>query len=300
MSGIFNSMTYQDISGVCLQRSRRQLLIPPPQRLELQESPYGKGFTQDQLSMRRKVEILKYKNASLQTNSLTKAQQFAALAKGTSQKLSAQLLQNLLAGSAPCPGDDLMPTSTAACGVPGPETVLFLDPAVPLYSYLTGVNATARIPTENDRQYITFIQDSISVSQTAATELFVLYIDNHIMAPLTAFSFSVPFTVTGVSTQNFRIKFVYVYVYYNSTLITSNDAKGTFAVPSGKTPLISTVPAVVTTLSPSSTTSYSGKLQVSDLYIYTSPGFILDIKVVILTSDVGCSILTGASGFTFS
>jgi len=287
MANIFNSMTYYDISGVCIQRSRKALLIPPPQRLELQKSPYvGAGaHSQYELDMRRKAEILKYDKGGDKVNRLTKAEQFAQLANGSSQRrnYSNQLLQGIIDGVLSCETlNSGVPTMSSSCDIPGPEFEIVLDPTVPLYNYVTNTDAYSLLPVEDTRQYITYIQTDVLVSSIAPpNELFLLYIDNKIEKPLTTFQFTVPFTIsTYPSTYPSSIVYLnpYVYAYYNSTLIATNDKNSLFV--KGVSPLMKTVPAVTVTYTKTSSGFFTGVLRVDGLSLYTSPGYVLDIKVI--------------------
>jgi len=286
MANIFNSMTYYDISGICLQRSRKATLIPPPQRLELQKSPYvgPDAHTQYALDMRRKAEILKYATMQTQTNSLTKAQRFAQLVNGSSQRrnYSSELLQGIVEGTLSCENlNNNVPTSTASCDIPGPEMMITLDPTVPLYNYVINRDPYSILPVEDTRQYITYIQTDIAISSTSPTELFVLYIDNNILNPQTTFQFTLPFTIqTTPASSTMSVIATFVYVYYNSTLLATNDTNGAYT--NGVAPLIKTVPTVLTPYSSPVLGFSTGVLSVSNLSLYTNPGYILDVKVIFL------------------
>lgn len=118
----------------CSTRKTLQLTTIP--RVELQPSPYINGITQQQLDMRRKVEILKYNSSksSSQTNSLTRNQIFSKIVSGN---------------FTPCPADSgSKRVSTTASDVPGPPMDLFEDPNIPLYNYV--LTRTYGITTSND------------------------------------------------------------------------------------------------------------------------------------------------------
>jgi hypothetical protein len=75
-------------SQICINRRNIQLNnVPPPRYDNLLTSPnlpQNGGFTQQQLDMRRKAEILTYNsNRTLKVNSLTKTQKFSLLSKNT-------------------------------------------------------------------------------------------------------------------------------------------------------------------------------------------------------------------------
>jgi len=94
-------------------------------------------FTQQQLDMRRKAEILQY-NKTSSNGKITKKQNFAGVV-GRRNQYSSYYIRNIQNGTANldefCPNDILIPTSTRRSDVPGPEIFLRYDPAVPLYNY---------------------------------------------------------------------------------------------------------------------------------------------------------------------
>ena len=109
-------MSRQDAfyTNFCLLKKEQALSnVPTPPRVELQPSPYNLGFTQEQLNMRRKYEIL----------------QLAVRGYGQYKRYSASALAQL----ATCP-EPMVPTTSS--DVPGPSMLLYKDPNVPIYNYL--------------------------------------------------------------------------------------------------------------------------------------------------------------------
>ncbi len=129
-------------------------------------------FTPEQLAMRRKAEVLQYKNNANFTGALTKAEKYSLIArrKGPNQKtygtqtqtytnpntlepkstnpnhlptkLAYNNLRQMPSSFTPkhrenCP---IIKTSTHASGVPGPEMQLFMDETVPLTNYIVRRN----------------------------------------------------------------------------------------------------------------------------------------------------------------
>jgi hypothetical protein len=113
--------------GYCAQRAYRQQQ-PAPVRTELQPSPYP-TFTEYQLNMRRKVEILKYipTNMSTQTNTETKTQYWSKIAQSNVRRKI-------------CTINDNISVPTSSSNVPGPVIDLYYDPTVPLYNYAVKVD----------------------------------------------------------------------------------------------------------------------------------------------------------------
>jgi hypothetical protein len=76
------------LTNICKQRNKRGIFNIPLPRIEISvsESPYGKGFTKEQLDMRRKAEVLKYNNnaSSTKTNNLTKSEKWSKIVNGNS------------------------------------------------------------------------------------------------------------------------------------------------------------------------------------------------------------------------
>lgn len=111
-----------------LQRQEYLEYHVPPIREELQPSPYTE-FTEYQVKMRRKAEILSYKNKADTNGSFTKSQKWANLAKNPRQlSARAKVRQN-------CPDESLFFSLSSSCDVPGPIVTLYKDPIVPLYNY---------------------------------------------------------------------------------------------------------------------------------------------------------------------
>lgn len=128
------------LSEICQQRLDAQLTNKPPPRTELQPSPYILGFTQKQLDMRRKAEILEYSavKQNTKTNKITKQQKWSHFIRNGS-RVSQSAINRIVAGEQPieeiCPDDRFIPKPTTASGIPGPIMDLVYDPNVPLYNY---------------------------------------------------------------------------------------------------------------------------------------------------------------------
>ena len=135
-------MSTQD---ACQQRKLFLQFSIPPSRLTKQ-SPYDGTVTQDQLNMRRKAEILKYKTNSSGGSSGSQKQNFARLARG-----------NYNIDKVSCTADAIRPVSTRNSNIPGPEVFLYEDPNVPLYNYFKNTNIGAIGNTENETQWNIYI-----------------------------------------------------------------------------------------------------------------------------------------------
>jgi len=285
-----------NIESVCIQTNRRALLnVPPPRFTPI--SPYPQ-YSQFQLDMRRKGEILKYKaNATnTKTNNFTKAQLYSMLVNGTSgtQYTQEQLL-DISNGIFQCDGIVMTPTSSS--DVPGPVMNLFLDPSIPLYNYAFNNRNYGIINSVDDSLWTTYTSNDILFLQNVLTELFTLYIHNNITRNYYTYSFqtSVAISIVGGPFVNnpanpipsttpiiVSISNVYLYVYYNSTLITSNDPNVVTTIQN--TPLVQNdfLPLSINVTNKTQNFSavfFSGLLNVSNLLLFTQPGFVYDVKL---------------------
>ena len=112
----------------CQQRQLRSRFNNPNPRFSL-SSPYtGTNFTQRDLDMRRKAEILQYKKNNSQSNSqLTKKELYAKAVKTTRRLVDPSCKAK---------------TSSSAAGVPGPIIDLYLDDSIPLYNFKSHLTRT--------------------------------------------------------------------------------------------------------------------------------------------------------------
>ena len=121
-----------------VQNLRRSLVFNVPGTRYTPINPYSLGYTQAQLDMRRKAEILQYnKNANGKSS---KKEKYVTAVKGSLQRrtFSNYYLKAVQTGDEQlCPSDILIPTLTTASDVPGPAMYLNYDPTVPLQLQFT-------------------------------------------------------------------------------------------------------------------------------------------------------------------
>jgi hypothetical protein len=137
------------LADLCTQRSKKQQMHIPTNRFET-ESPYTtNAYTQFDLDMRRKAEILQYSNASSsnKTNDLTKKEKWTEFANNKSTlKISKknesfynrdinlyQIFHSIRTSDNSCPNVFIKTNSTYS-DVPG-NIDLYKDNSVPLYKY---------------------------------------------------------------------------------------------------------------------------------------------------------------------
>ena len=208
-----------------LKRSRIPIISPV--RFEL-ISPYtDSNYTQKQLDMRRKVEILKYKsnNQNTKQNGTTKKQLFSKIINNPSiaSSINSKWVNNV------CDLDDItVPTSSS--NIPGPIEYLYLDPKVPLYNYNIKRNYNLYIQKDTVEWNAVINTDITNTS----TSIISLYIRDSISKKYTNYELNIPIFISLSGTNNvnsdynldfirnpvtIQITRVVLTIKYNSTVI---------------------------------------------------------------------------------
>jgi hypothetical protein len=327
-------MSVTDISfaGICEQRKRQMLYNVPQIRLML-TSPYP-THTQNQLDMRRKAEILKYSNtaSSTKTNNSTKAQKWAQLASGMSQKSSYTTLTGYepdvsgvyqqyikKIGNPSCMNDGLIPTPTSSCDVPGPISYLIHDESIPLYNYMSDKNRTyAFTQVESTNPWQMYISNDNKSASGVETKLFSLYLTSKISQYSYTYNFQIPIAIyiTGTNIaassigkpvslrdNSLNISSVSISVKYNNAQVVLQKTPSAYLSNGVRNYDLTANPAPIfnydIAFTPTSTNdnimflAYSGVLNVSNLFLYAQPGYIYDIMATFyVTTQFGNTAFT--------
>jgi hypothetical protein len=209
MSSLTTDDNTNSTCQVYKQKQQVALYNSPLIRLQMNPSPYP-SFTQFQLDMRRKTEILKYSSnqQNTKTNNFTKKQLYANLALNRNRTSTLQNTDTNLV----CNGDATKITSTTACDIPGPPINIYYDPSVPLYNYGNlennrpyailneVIDTTFNFYTKNIinyiQQYTYDFTPDISLSyQTFVSPLGSLIIGKNLQTTNYSFSLSVPISI---------------------------------------------------------------------------------------------------------
>ena len=259
--------------NACKQRKINMLFNIPPVRLEKAKSPYP-TYTSQQLNMRRKVEILKYKKNSTQGNRLTSKQTQSMIVRG-----------NYRGNTIVCSNDYLIPVKTSRSNVPGPIIELVEDKNVPLYNYVKDQFASAVEFTEPKYEWLLRITYYIDcpADLTNSTNLAMLLIKESITSQYTTFKYTtpvvyylrgtnIPFDTSGVL-LNVELNNMSANIKYGDNPILNNTSVVSFE---NQTFQIS--------LQPDSTITgdtydyyakfYAGYMTISNIYLSTYPGFV--------------------------
>jgi hypothetical protein len=263
-------------------------------------SPYPQ-FTQPQLDMRRKAEILKYKANQQNTkqNGTTKKQAFSQLVNNPNIASSLSSTANRKVCDL-----NMTPVPTSSSDIPGPIETLYLDPSVPLYNYNNNRNYNLYIQTDTDDWNI-FTYTDVETSTTDDKTIMSIYIRHGIKNDYTTFSITEPVAimVSGVNntitdydldfsrnTVTLTVTQVVFQIHYNTTpiqTITINNP--TNAQTTNKL----SVMYLNTTQSggnPFNANIFIGNLEVNDIYLYTPPNITYDINILAtVVLDTGSS-----------
>lgn len=217
-----------DITTICNQRFKQMMFTVPPQRFT-PISPYPQ-YTQAELDMRRKAEVLSYSAAksNTKTNNYTKAEKYALFVSGVTQSNSYPSLTkttssvkfiagNLFFGTSdvslttfsqtiitatakPCPNLDMIPTPTFASDVPGPIQYLHRDLTIPLYNYATNQRSYSQEPVSETNKWSTIINQNQLCYNGISTPIFSFGILNPIDKPSYNYTYTTPVALTYSAT----------------------------------------------------------------------------------------------------
>jgi len=289
-----------DIISLCAQRKKQQLLNIPPSRVEI-VSPYeNNNITKLQLDMRRKAEVLKYEQGNTKTNSFTKKQLWTQIVNGNAPPVSGSYINNntrtesLVSRVLSCNNTDLpITTPSSASGVPrdyinGINT-LYLNPTIPLYNYINPVltRSYGVINPPLDTSVIRYSNYN-NVTNNAITT--VEFTELATLAQYTLSLLNIPIAIQiygDISGTNVNIPFDSVIINSITLNVKFND---NIVTPlSVYTPIITPVndnfPVRVTNSgSPNkktfSGTVYIGNLNISNILLYASPGYMYTFELV--------------------
>lgn len=296
MSGNLSS-----IITLCAQRKKQQLFNVPPPRTEI-VSPYdNNNITKFQLDMRRKAEVLKYNQGNTKTNNLTKKQIIAQVINGRSAPVSNSYITANTNISSPvsivltCDNKNLpITTSSSASGVPNDYinkvNTLFCDPNVPLYSYINprltrsyGIINSA-FPT-SVIQYSKYTDVNTKTSSIPITTVEFTEATNNNSYTLGLSNIPLAIQITGningivnVTLDSINIDLTTLNIYYNDSLLTPNSNYEYTLYPSNNNYKVD-VSNNNNSGQTFSGTVYIGNLSISNILLYSSPGFIYDFKL---------------------
>lgn len=292
--------------NLCRQYKKYKEESPPLPRYDI-ISPYVQisdtnpnlVFTKEQLDMRRKVEILRYQNNQMnsKTNNTTKTQNWSFITGQTSH-------------TKVCRDNPYGETLTTQCDVPGPPMVLFYDPTVPLYNYISNREQIADYSSSvKVNIWDTFIYfDAEFSSKTLETCFDILY--NSTKTGKTVYSFQTPLSINLQGTKDAFLGPLYTSVHEIEVKLTNVKC----VVFYGVSPVIplSTINIQMPTFNfkvvlPAEggdflATKYIGNLIANNISLYTEYQYVYSIKlsfeILINLYDVNGNIINTQSDTT--
>lgn len=272
------------------QRRKMQLLNMPPTRYT-PISPYP-AFTQFDLDMRRKAEILKYSasHSNSKTNNFTKSEKWKQLITGNYQRRTIpqyNITQAIINNNVlDCSSNDSMPIPSSSSDVPGPTVYLYEDPAILLYNYKI-VRSYSILDDNNDAKWNTNPHNDILFKSGNENLLTLLGIRQYIDKPTYAFNIqtSVGIYVSGTinntgysSPISFSVSNVKCNIYYNDNIILSPTVRY-----SGLTNLNLNIQN--SQMGQFNASIYVGNITIDNFTLNTVNNMIYDIKLIFTVSQ---------------
>lgn len=237
----------------------------------------GLPLTQYELDMRRKVEILKYDKSS--NVSLTKKQAWTQVVKGSSQRRTYSQSQLLaLRNGTTNTADDACSTLSTSAGIPGTPFYLKLDTNVPLYNYLISDNYATR----NVDNTITWTYTNNVDVFGNEPMLFTLFVGPAIDVNYALFTFSAPISlrIAGISNPTIDVSGEFT-VTIPKENISVSVSYGGLDITLNTNPVVTFNSQIVGKTSRGSFNGQIavGQLNISNLGLYLSPGFIYEVSI---------------------
>jgi hypothetical protein len=274
-------MTDAATASACAQRALFLSFSEPGPRAEI-VSPYPQN-TAAQLDMRRKVEILKYKQQTSNSNVATKAQKWKQVVR-LSQK------NPMSNKKTSCPSDALIPTLSSSCDIPGPIITLQYDPKVPLYKYGYFPERYNLVDPANNIDYTFFEVGDAEFPQGTSSPLCYLVLKNPTKT-LYNYQFQMPISIyfSGYRSMSTSLSFINVTLFDLTCEIRFNN----LVVPNvkpviDKSNIINLLISVKDSIGYFEATSYVGLINVTNIIL---PAQSQDVYEFDMTFNIRYSLL---------
>jgi hypothetical protein len=280
------------IQSICDQRRQQTMYNKPLARINM-ISPYETTtYTKFDLDMRRKAEILKYEKGSTKGNTLTKKQRWAQIINGNTQTLSTSANNTCIIQNKPMP--------LSASNVPPDRnvSVLYNDEKVPLYNFINPISTRAYGFTNTPTNINSIFQQNIlsniicesNISNKIAS---IIFSENADLNVYTISIHNIPLALyiqgdlsgTNINlniTDDTVINSIQLNAYYNDNLVPDRSV---YRYTYSPTILQSYNLDISANTYLDGTTfkgiQYIGNLSISNILLYTSPGFIYDFKLTV-------------------
>lgn len=257
-------------------------------------------YTQSQLDMRRKAEILQYNKTSSSGNQLTKAQKYAKIVSGPFQRNTQTVTDEngevTVYNLTSCETDKYVPTSTTKSNVPGKPIMLYYDKDVPLYNYGEQLNNSDFTEEESDEPWKFTTASNIFLQDNIDTTVFFITV-GHIDNAFTYYNVTIPIAlyiegnVNNIQNQEqeaIKINALQISIMYGDSSVNASYSSNADEIMNQ----VVTFNTSTTELDSSfKLTQYIGNLNINNLRLSTQYGFTYFIKVKI---NVNTNTLIGA------
>ena len=261
-----NCLLLQTMRQVLLRNSvapPRLEIISPYTNTTASEEPQANTqviYTQKQLDMRRKYEILQYKNNGAVIGKRTKKATYSGLMSNptrTAVTVTNSDGSTTTFSTIGCPDDETLIVPTTSSDVPGPKEMIYYEKDVPLYMYGYNVVDYAILPKNVDENRIAEIisECDIVLAYDRFTELMTVIFQQNSSGPQQSATINIPFairyigetlnqdidiTITDVAIQ-FRIGNLPQNIPYQAIISKNNFING------GNSEITITIPRINTT-----------------------------------------------------
>jgi hypothetical protein len=253
-------------------------------------SPYPK-YTQAQLDMRRKAEILQYNanNQNTKQNGTTQKQAFSYLVNNPHISASTNSLINRKVCDL-----NFVPVPTSSSDVPGPIKNLYIDPSIPLYNYNDNRTYNVYIQTDT-REWNIFTYTDVETSPTIDNTIMSIYIRDGIKNNYTTFTLIEPVAIIVSGTNNTATDYdldfsrntvsitvtqVVFQIHYNNTPIQTITVDNPTNASTTNKLSVMYLNTTNSGSAPFSANIFIGDLELNDILLYTPPGIIYDINIL--------------------
>ncbi len=311
-------MTSLDLTTICSQRRRQQILSYPLNRLEI-SSPYANtSYTQTQLNMKRKAQILKYQTKD--KNQITNSENWVLLNKQTNSKtiFTNKMIESFFhkdintyinyitppyVDYTTCPNSNtIVIQQSNKSDVPGPIIDLYDDPNVPLYMY--NDSRVFGIEESDEVVHMNYIYNSnYYIPDNILTDLYIHYVLAN-SKELTTEKFDVslpislyfnatvkPYATSGIGNGShinisdssnilISLQSVSFRIVYNDTTINTGETVS-FSHLTEKEYSFDISFTKMSDTDSFTAIKYIGTIDISNINITTLPGFIYDMKVLV-------------------
>jgi len=280
------------IQSICDQRRQQTMYNKPLARINM-ISPYETtNYTKFDLDMRRKAEILKYQKGSTKGNTLTKKQQWAQIINGNTQSLSTSSTSNTcIIQNKPMP--------LSASNVPPDRnvSVLYNDENVPLYNFINPIYTRAygftNTPTNLNSIFQSNILSNITCESNISNKIAsIVFSENADLNVYTISINNIPLALYiqgDLSGTNINLNIpndavinsIQLNAYYNDNLVPDRSIYQYTYSPTNLLQSYNLDISANTYLDGNTFKGiqYIGNISVSNILLYTSPGFIYDFKL---------------------